>query len=90
MTEDLKPNVPLPKPLPPIKPPPEVKIYSFEIGISKLELQPGDILVVTLPDKAAEFMRGAWMSRLKNILPEGTKAVVVDHGTDLSILRTEK
>lgn len=60
---------------------------SLAVGVSKLELRPGDVLVVRLPEWATQDDVRCVQKRLGLELP-GTKCLVVSGNIGLSVLRT--
>ena len=65
----------------------EATTAELEFQVAKLEMQPGDVLVVSMssrnytPHRAHHLFMG-----FKSVLPEGTRLVVVEEGTDLSVI----
>ena len=61
----------------------EYEIIKFEIA--KLELAPGDILVVKMSDLAS-FEMNRLGTVLSEIVPNGVRVLIVDDKTELSVL----
>lgn len=58
------------------------------IKISRL--QRGDMLVLKCQQVISVVTRAALMRQLEGLLPEGVKAVVLDGGLDVEVLRPER
>jgi hypothetical protein len=60
-----------------------------ELHIAKLELKPGDILVLRLDHKLSDETCNWLRDNMRRVLPEGVKAMVLDKDADLSVVRAE-
>jgi hypothetical protein len=59
-------------------------IGAFEIA--KLQLTPGDVLVVKTDRPMSQDATERTRKHLTGILPQGVKTMIIDRGVDLSIL----
>lgn len=58
-----------------------------ELAIAKLELRPGDVLAVHVDAILDMATVGRIREHLALMLPQGVKAMVIDRGTSLSVIR---
>jgi hypothetical protein len=58
----------------------------LEFRIAKLEVKPGDVLVVKVDDHITRDRALIIQHKLQTRLPKGVKALVLDKGIDLSVL----
>ena len=70
--------------------PPELAAATpVELAIAKLELRPGDVLVIQPGFRVDNDTARRIVEWAKGILPEGAKCMVVEPGTDLTVIRRE-
>lgn len=59
-------------------------------SVKVANLQSGDVLVIKCQQVMSKRAVGALMQRMEVLLPEGVKAVVLDGGLDVEVLRPER
>jgi hypothetical protein len=62
----------------------------LDFRIAKLEVKPGDVLVVKIATRITEQIAHDLKLRFEARLPDGVKVLVLDSGIDLSVLSFEE
>ncbi|SMP71883.1 hypothetical protein [Noviherbaspirillum suwonense] len=57
--------------------------------LDKLDLEEGDTLVVTVPEKLSAEKRMQYVQLMRRSLPAGVKCLIIDGGTTLERLKRE-
>jgi hypothetical protein len=65
-----------------------MEIECVRVEIAKLELQPGDTLIFKVPAHAYASAVENIARMVEPILPEGTRLLVIDDATELSVIKT--
>lgn len=64
-------------------------VSTTQARIAKLELEEGDTLVVTVPEKLSAEKRMQYVRFMRQSLPTGVKCMILDDGVTLERLRRE-
>jgi hypothetical protein len=62
---------------------------SIRFEIAKLNLRPGDVLVIRTMEHYSKEAMGHLVDNFKNLVPNGVKGIVLDSGIDLTVIHPE-
>jgi hypothetical protein len=60
----------------------------LRVEVAKLELQPGDVLLCQLPERASADEMQRIGAALRQLAPDGVRCAVVDGGAEFSVVRS--